>query len=119
VLCGHLHKYSFLVRRTEGGRFCQLAISSVASTSDGRTKDTLDDVQDYRPDLVDLEPKHSPDTIALRRANLAAERPFIERFEYADTWGHANLNIGTGKSTADVFRALADQPWKRIDLPSG
>src|SRR5205085_5593850 len=31
VLCGHLHKYGCLIRRTEAGRFAQLAVSSVAT----------------------------------------------------------------------------------------
>ena len=39
VLCGHLHKYSLLVRRTDYGPFVQLAISSVAATSDGQPED--------------------------------------------------------------------------------
>ena len=116
VLCGHLHKYSFLVRRTEQGRFAQLAISSVASTSDGRSRDVLQGVQDYRPDLVDLEPKHSPDTIELRRSLLSAERPFIEHFEYADTWGHAILHMRGDRGSADVFRGFEDLRWKQIDL---
>lgn len=118
VLCGHLHKYSFLVRRTDSGHFAQLAISSVASTSDGRAKDVLQGVDDYRPDLVDLEPSHSPDTVATRRKWLAAERPFIERFEYADTWGHAALHLRGEKASVDVFRGFDEQPWKSIEATS-
>lgn len=116
VLCGHLHKYSFLVRRTEHGSFSQLALSSVASTSDGRVKDELKRVEDYSPDLVDLEPKHSPDTIDARRAWLAAERPFIERFEYAETWGHAAVHLRGDETSATIYRGLDAGPWKLLDL---
>jgi hypothetical protein len=116
VLCGHLHKYSFLVRRTEHGRFAQLAISSVASSSDGRPRDVLQGVTDYRPELVDLEPQHSPDTIDLRRSLLGAERPFIEHFEYADTWGAAVLHMRSDRCSAGVTRGFEDRPWKQLDL---
>lgn len=116
VLCGHLHKYSFLVRRTEHGRFSQLALSSVASTADGRPRDVLEGVLHYNADLVDLEPRHSPDTLAQRRANLAAEQPFIEHFEYADTWGHAVVHLGAKDAAAEVYRGFEEQSSKKLDL---
>jgi hypothetical protein len=116
VLCGHLHKYSYLVRRTEEGSFVQLAISSVASTSDGRSKNSLERVQDYGPALVDLEPKHAPESIELRRRWLAVEQPFIERFEYAETWGHATVNLSEDAVTADIYRGLENRAWKTLKL---
>lgn len=116
VLCGHLHKYSFLRRRTESGSFVQLALSSVATDPAGKPKDELTGLDAYSPDLVRLEPKHSPDTIDARRALLAAERPFIEHFEYADTWGHAMLQFQGNRLTAAVHRGLATTPWKTLDL---
>jgi hypothetical protein len=116
VLCGHLHKYCLLTRRTEHGSFTQLAISSVAATPDGKPKDERHGLDDYRPDLVDLEPKHSPETAQARRDLLSAERPFIERFEYADTWGHALVRIGQRGVTADVYRGFEAEPWKQLTL---
>src|SRR6185369_13124188 len=85
VLCGHLHKYSLVVRRAEQGKFAQLAISSVAASADGKPKDERTGLDQYTPDLVELEPKHAPDTIQARRDLLAAEKPFIDHFDYADT----------------------------------
>ena len=116
VLCGHLHKYSLLVRRTDGGRFLQLAISSVAANADGKPRDERSGVDDYRPDLVDLEPRHAPDTVDARRDLLAAERPFIEHFEYADTWGHAVMHMHSGQFKADIYRGLDSDPWKQPNL---
>lgn len=116
VLCGHLHKYSLLVRRTPEGPFVQLALSSVAATSDGKPKDERNGVDDYRPDLVDLEPRHAPETIAVRRDLLAAERSFIEHFEYADTWGHAVVHVRGGEFLANIYRGLMAEPWKRLNL---
>jgi hypothetical protein len=116
VLCGHLHKYSYLVRRTEEGRFVQLALSSVASTDDARASDVRQGVEQYGPDLVELEPKHAPETIDARRAILAEERKWIEHFEYANTWGLATVHSRGGRITADVYRGFAEQPASRLDL---
>lgn len=116
VLCGHLHKYSLLVRHTDHGPFAQLAISSVAASSDGQPKDIRSGLANYTPDLVDLEPKHAPETIAARRDLLAAERPFIEQFDYADTWGHAVVRVTSAKITADIFRGFDPNPWKTVDF---
>jgi hypothetical protein len=116
VLCGHLHKYSLLVRRTDHGPFAQLAISSVAASADGKPRDERSGLSDYRPGLVDLEPRHSPETVAARREILAAERPFIEHFEYADTWGHAVVHVHNGKVTAEIYRGFDPHPSKTSDF---
>jgi hypothetical protein len=116
VLCGHLHKYSLLTRRTDRGPFVQLAISSVAANADGKLKDERSGLDQYTPDLVDLEPRHAPETVADRRDLLAAERPFIEHYEYADTWGHAVVKANGGKLAATVYRGLNNEPWKTIDF---
>ncbi len=116
VLSGHLHKYSFLVRRTERGRFVQLGLSSVASSEDAKPRDLLEQVKDYGPDLVKLEPRHSPDTEDRRRQILERERPCIERFEYANTWGHALVRVRGTEVQADVFRGMDQTVWKSLDL---
>jgi len=116
VLCGHLHKYSLLVRRTEHGNFAQLAISSVAASSDGKPRDEKSGPSDYRPDLVDLEPNHSPETVAARREILAAERPFIEYFEYADTWGHATVQLRGGNVSTNTYCGFSQDPTKKADF---
>jgi Calcineurin-like phosphoesterase len=118
VLCGHLHKYSFLIRRTAHGRFTQLALSSVASTADAQPRDLIEGVEGYTPDLVKLEPNHSPDTLDLRRKTLELEQPFIEQFEYADTWGHALVSVRGDQVRASVFNGLERQAWKNLDLTS-
>jgi hypothetical protein len=64
---------------------------------------------------VRLEPRHSPETEGRRRELLAAERPFVERFEYADTWGHALVRVQGDRVRAEVVRGL-DTDWKTLDL---
>ena len=118
VLCGHLHKYSLLVRKTDPGPFAQLAISSVAASFDGQPKDERHGTAQYTADLVDLEPKHAPDTVQTRRDLLTAEKPFIQHFDYADTWGHATFHSSGGRFFAKVFRGLDVNPWKTVDFHS-
>jgi hypothetical protein len=119
VLCGHLHKYSFLIRRTAKGKFAQLALSSVGSTSGAKPRDLIEAVDGYTPDLVKLEPKHSPETEDLRRKTLELEQPFIEKFEYADTWGHALVSVRGDQVGASIFQGLERKAWKNLDLTSG
>ena len=116
VLGGHLHKFSAITRRTPRGAFTQLAVSSVTVPASKGPKDVRSGVAAYTPDLTDLEPNHSPDTLTARRATLAAERPTIERFEYADSFGFAWVRVGPGRVTADLYHGPADAPWKTIDL---
>jgi len=116
LLCGHLHKYCFLRRHTEHGPFVQLAISSIATDAAGKPRNELSGVDAYSPELVRLEPNHSPETIETRRALLAAERPFIEHFEYADTWGHALLRFRGNEVAAEIYCGLSTTAWKSIDL---
>lgn len=116
VLSGHLHKYSLLVRRTEKGRFVQLGLSSVASSADAKPRQLIEDVKGYGETLVQLEPRHSPDTEKRRRQILESERRFIERFEYADTWGHALVTVRGDQVHAAVYRGLERGPWKNLDL---
>jgi hypothetical protein len=118
VLCGHLHKYSLLTRRTDDGPFVQLAISSVAASTDGKPRDARSGVNEYGPDLVDLEPNHAPETVAVRRDLLSAERPFVEHFEYADTWGHGVVHVRGTRLSADIYRGFDKAPWKTIDFSS-
>ena len=116
VLCGHLHKYGFLVRRTDAGRFAQLAVSSVATDAEALPNGLREGIDRYGPDLADLEPKHSPETVGSRRKALADEKPFIEHYEYADTWGHARLTVRGDGVRAEVYRGLSRSAWKNLDL---
>ncbi len=119
VLSGHLHKYAFVERDTEEGSLTQLAVSSVAYRLDTEPKDLITGIENYTPDLVDLEPRHSPDTINERRAILTAEKPRIRRFDYGDFWGRAKLRIQGNRIEADIFQRLSTKPWKTIDLTPG
>lgn len=116
VLCGHVHRYGFVVRRTERGPFAQLAISSILSARDQRPRQLLEGLEAYGPELTELEPKFQPESKAERRALFAAERPHLSHFEYADTAGYAVVRVSGAHVTADVFNGTAEQPWRTIDV---
>ena len=103
VLCGHLHKYSLLVRRCKTGKFVQLAISSVLKDSTQKTDLALTHVDAYGPKLTELEPTFSPETRELREHVLSDEKPFIEHFEYANQSGFAMLSVDNDDVQMNVF----------------
>ncbi|MDF1811305.1 MAG: metallophosphoesterase [Verrucomicrobiales bacterium] len=116
VLCGHLHKYSLVERMTDEGSFTQMSISSVANSRGGNARHLISGIDQFSPDLVDLEPSHSPATVAQRRAILEREKPFITRFDYGSFWGHAVVKISPEKVEADIFQHLDEAPWKTVRL---
>ncbi|MGC3972707.1 MAG: metallophosphoesterase [Pirellulales bacterium] len=116
VLCGHVHRYGFVVRRTERGLFAQLCLSSILSAQDQQPKQVLEGLDAYGPELTELEPKFQPDSKELRRKQFAAEKPHLTHFEYAETAGHARLRIAGANITAEVFNGTSDQPWKTLNV---
>jgi hypothetical protein len=116
VLSAHLHKFGVVVRRTDTGRFLQLALASVLPRPDVRPRDVVSGVERYGPDLVRLEPTFSPQTEAARREALQAEAPFITHFAYADAPGYALLTVREESVVATVHVGLAPEPWMTLDV---
>lgn len=116
VLCGHVHRFGFVVRQTERGPFAQLAISSILSSTDQKPKQELTGLDAYGPELTELEPKFQPESKELRRKLFAAERSHLTHFEYADTAGYAALHISGDRVTAEVFNGTSTKPWRTIDV---
>lgn len=116
VLCGHVHRYGVVVRRTERGPFMQLCVSSILSGDAQRPRQSLAGLAAYGPELTELEPSFQPETKELRRRQFAAEKPHLTHFEYADTAGYAVLRIAAERVTASIYNGAADEPWKELDL---
>ncbi|MES2735581.1 MAG: metallophosphoesterase [Verrucomicrobiota bacterium] len=117
VLGGHIHKFNALTRATPGGgRFTQLAVCSVVGTPDPQVKEHLPDLASYTGDQVLVEPKHSPETVAERRAVYDAERPLVKSFEYADLPGHTVVKVQGGEVTAEIYSGITRKRWKTVDL---
>ena len=118
VLGGHIHKYNFLARETSrGGRFVQLAISSIISKASAATpKDLLNGVNDYNGDQIKVEPNFSPGTEKERRAVYEPEAPFVKEFQYADLPGYAVVTVNRDQVTAKVYSGTSRQLWRTVKL---
>jgi 3',5'-cyclic AMP phosphodiesterase CpdA len=117
VLGGHIHRFNTLTRITPGGgKFVQLAVSSVVSSADAKPKEILSSLKDYTGDQIRVEAKFSPETEATRRAVYDAEREFVKSFEYANLPGHTVISIDGPNVTAKVCSGLTREIWKTVSL---
>lgn len=117
VLGGHIHKFNTLTRTTPGGgKFVQLAVSSIVNALETKPKDLLSGIGEYNGDQIRVEPAHSPSTEAERRAVYEAEKPFVKTFEYADLPGHAVVSVDGGQLTAQIYSGVSRQLWRTVDL---
>jgi len=117
VLGGHIHKFNTICRSTPGGgKFAQLAISSVIGSDDVKPKDELHGPAEYNGDQIRVEPHFSPDTEAARRAVYAAEAPSVKEFEYADLPGYAVVTVKGESVKADMYAGISSRLWKTVDL---
>ncbi len=118
VLGGHIHRFNTLCRTTPGGgRFAQLAISSVVNNAEAKQPSTeLEGVKDYNGDQIKVEPKHSPETEAARRAVYATEAPFVKAFAYADLPGHAAVTISGAQVQATMYSGITRNVYRTVDL---
>jgi hypothetical protein len=117
VLSGHIHKYNLLVRATpRGGKFLQLAVSSVISDPEPKPQHLLSGLKDYNGDQVNVEPHFSPSTETQRRAVYEEEAPLVKQFQYADLPGYAVIRINGPQVTATVYPGVGRQPWRTLAL---
>lgn len=116
VLCGHLHKYGTIVRKTPEGSFVQVAVISVLPSAKVTPKDAVSGVNEYGPSLVRLEPNFSPETIEARRALLTAEAPHILHYDYADCPGYGIVKVDGPEITLDLFAGLGRRAFRSLPL---
>ncbi|MCD6049665.1 MAG: metallophosphoesterase [Verrucomicrobia bacterium] len=117
VLGGHIHKFNTLTRTTPGGgKFVQLAVSSVVGSAETKPKDILSGLKEYTGDQIRVEPKHAPETEKARRAVYDTEREFVKSFEYADLPGHTVITINGSQVTAKIHAGITRDVWRTVDL---
>ncbi|MES2598269.1 MAG: metallophosphoesterase [Verrucomicrobiota bacterium] len=117
VLGGHIHRFNTICRTTPGGgRFAQLAISSVVGQAEVKPDTELDGLKDYNGDQIRVEPRHSPETETQRRAVYAVEAPFVKSFAYADIPGHATITINGPQVQAVMYSGITRSIYKTVDL---
>jgi len=117
VLGGHIHRFNTICRTTPGGgRFAQLAISSVVGSAKVKPDTELEGLKDYNGDQIRVEPRHSPETEQQRRAVYEAEVPFVKAFTYADIPGHAAVTIKGSQVQAVMCSGITREIYKTVDL---
>jgi UDP-2,3-diacylglucosamine pyrophosphatase LpxH len=116
LLTGHLHKYSVVVRKTPAGTFTQFSMNSVIDSPNISVRDHFEGVENYGAGLLELEPEFQPDTKQQRQKMLEDEKPYIERFEFADFPGYAVINVSDAGINADIYTGDSDKMWKSISL---
>jgi hypothetical protein len=117
VLSGHIHKYNVLVRATPGGgKFLQLALSSVINEPDPHPQHLLSGVKDYNGDQVSVEPHFSPATEPQRRAVYQVEAPLVKQFQYADLPGYASVEVNGPQVTARIYSGVGRKVWRTLAL---
>ena len=120
VLGGHIHKFNALERATPGGgRFVQLALSSIMKGPDPVPKDQLSGLDAYTGDQVKVEPRFSPETEDERRAVYDRERGQVKSFSYADLPGYAVIRVNGGKVSADMYAGTTRRLWRTVELADG
>ena len=118
LLTAHLHKYHVLVRKTPAGAFPQFSINSVIDSPNISVRDHLEGVDNYGDALVELEPEFQPDTRQQRQKMLEDEKPYIERFEFANFPGYAVINVSDAGINADIYTGDSGKIWKSVPLSS-
>jgi hypothetical protein len=116
VLSGHLHRYCALGRQTRRGRFAQFALSTVLQNATPQPQFERAGLKDYNGDLVNVEPRFSPDTVPLRRQLFEAERPGITSFDFADLPGWAVVTVDGSRVQIEMFAGVERKLYRRVDL---
>ena len=82
-----------------------------------KVSDHLMGVDAYGPNLVNLEPNFSPNSLEERKSVLNTEKSFIKFFEYADFCGYSEMNVSEkGNIVFTLYHNSNDTPWKSFDL---
>ena len=94
-------------RKTQGGgRFVQLALSSVFNALNVTAKNEFSGLKHYNADRINVEPNFSPDTVKERRALYDGERPFVDRFEYANLPGYAVVTVDGASVDVEIYSGV-------------
>ena len=97
-------------------RFSQLAVASVIPDPAADPDQFRDGTSAYGPDLTDIEPKFSPDTLEERRGLLAEESDRVRDFMFADAPGYAVVHVSGTGVTADLYAGLGKRRWRTVKL---
>lgn len=115
VLSGHLHHYSVLRRKTDGGFLIQLAMNSVVDIHKSKFE-LLEGVDKYTSELVNLEANFNTKTKYIRKEILKKEKPFIDYFELAQTPCYCLMKVSDEYIDIDVRLRNNQSTWRQLQI---
>jgi len=88
---------------------------SVIDIGESKVK-LLEGVDEYTPDLVNLEANFSTKTKDARRELLKNEKPFIDYFELAKTPCYSLMKVSDNYIDIDVRLRSSQSTWRRLRI---
>ncbi len=115
VLCGHLHHYSVLSRKTKFGPLVQVMVSSVIKDSSYQVPSHA--ITEFGPELVEST-TWSPETMDKRRLELSKEEKYVTSYKRADFPGYAIIKINDEEETIllEYYAAFGKKPYDIVNL---
>ena len=116
VLCGHLHRYSVVRRKTPFGPVVQVMAISVIKDRNYLTPVKV--ITKYGPSLAENVPDWQPETLNARKALLSEEAKYVTYYKQTDLPGYAVIKIDEKKESIllEYYAAFGDKPYDIIDL---
>lgn len=116
VLCGHLHRYAVVCRKTSLGPIIQIMVNSVVKDRAYQKPSRV--ITDYGPSLAENMPDWQPETLSARKAMLAEEAKQVTFYKQTDLPGYAIVKTDSEKGTVQLeyYAAFGKEPYDRIDL---
>ncbi len=116
VLCGHLHYYSVLSRKTDFGPVVQVMVVSVVRDSSYQVPSYV--IDEFSPALADSSADWSPETVEARRELLSKEDEFVTYYKQTDLPGYAVIKINDDKESIllEYYAAFGKKPYDTVNL---
>jgi Icc-related predicted phosphoesterase len=115
VLCGHLHEYSVLSRKTREGNIVQVMVNSVNRELGVASPKNL--ITQYEGEKwVEKDPDWQPADAKKRAEILRKERGNITTFKRADLPGYAVIKLQNNNVILEYFNGFTKTPYETINL---
>lgn len=118
VLCGHLHKYSVLRRKTEYGPVVQVMLTSVTDMNRKDRPSYQLVTENYGESLIDRKPDFSLENEIWRREVLRNESRHVDFYKMNDLAGYGIITVDPVKGDVrlDYYAAFSHTPYDSISL---
>ncbi|MDA3823830.1 MAG: metallophosphoesterase [Bacteroidales bacterium] len=116
ILCGHLHRYSIVRRKTSYGPVVQIMVVSVVQDRAYQQAEKVIDT--YGPSLAENVPDWQSETLLSRKKMLTEESKFVDYYKQSDLPGYAIIKMDSEQQLflLEYYAAFSDKPYETIDL---